>query len=125
MNQEPLGSIEAVAGESRVWRGEQAAAEALAAAWKGSRVGQVATASAMRVRAMAPARRIRFGALVVAWAGAWHLAALVVLPRYATSGLPRMWFVAAGIVALVVALAADDLVGAWEASALRRMLSRF
>ena len=125
MNQEPLSSIGAVAGESRLWRGEQAVAEALVAAWKGSRVGQVAIASAMRVREVAPARRIRFGALVVAWAGAWHLAGLVVLPRYATSGLPRAWFVAVVLVALLVALAANGLVRAWEASALRRMLSRF
>lgn len=124
MNQEPLSSIEAVAGESRLWRGEQAAAEALAAAWKWSRVGQVATTSAMRVREVAPARRIRFGALVVAWAGAWHLAGLVVLPRYATSGLPRAWFVAVVLVALLVAAAADGLIRAWGASALRRAFSR-
>ena len=124
MNEEPLCGIEAVAEDSRLWRGEQAVAQALTAAWNGSRFGQIATASVRRVREAAPARRIRFGALVVAWAGAWHLIGLMFLPRYATSGLPRVWFVAASIVALMVAFAAEALVRAWEASALRRVFSR-
>lgn len=77
------------------------------------------------MRQATPSVRLRAGASIAAWACAWYLAGLSVLPRYATSGLSRVWFVAAGIVALLVAFAADAFVRAWGASALRRTFNRF
>lgn len=125
MSLEPLGTIESVAEGSRLWRGVESFARAWSTAWDHASVGRVVATSAARVWQATPAARLRTGASIAAWACAWYLAGLAVLPRYATSGLPRMWFVGAGIVALAVAFAADALVRAWEASALRRMLSRF
>lgn len=125
MSQKPPGTIEFVAEGSRLWRGVEAVAHAWSRAWDHSSVGRAVGASAARVRLATPAERVRVAASIAAWACAWHLAGLMVLPRYATSGLPRVWFVVAGIVALLAAFAADALVRAWEASALRRILSRF
>jgi hypothetical protein len=121
MTQEPPSTIQSVAADSRLWHGGQAVGRAWSEAWHHSWVGQGTTLAAIRLRGMTPALRVRMGGLVVAWTCAWHLAALYFLPRYATSGLPRVWFVAAGMVALVIAFAADAFVRAWEPSALRRV----
>jgi predicted membrane channel-forming protein YqfA (hemolysin III family) len=125
MSLEPSGTIESVAEGSRLWRGVENFARTWTTAWDHSSVGRLVARSTTRVRQATPAARLRTGASIAAWACGWYLVSLMVLPRYATSGLPRMLFVAAGIMALLAALAADDLVRAWEASALRRMLSRF
>lgn len=125
MTREPSSGFQKVAEDSRLWRGVEAFAHVWAMAWERSWVGRAVAASAVRVRHATPAGRLRVGASIAAWACAWHLAGLIMLPGYATSGLPRVWFVAAGIVALAVAFAADALVRAWEASALRRVLCRF
>lgn len=125
MTREPASTIQTVAEDSRLWRGVEAVAQAWSRAWDCSSVGRSVATLALRARKATPAGRLRAGASIAAWACAWYLAGLIVLPRYATSGLPRVWFVAAGIVALLVAFAADAFVRAWGASALRRVLSRF
>ncbi len=125
MTPEPANAIQVVAEDSRLWRGLRSLGQAWTVAWDRSSVGRVVAISALRVRQASPAGRLRAGASIAAWACAWHLAGLIVLPRYATSSLPRAWFVAAFLVALWVALAADAFVRAWGRSALRRVLSRF
>ncbi len=125
MTREPASAIQKVAEDSRLWRGVQSLTQAWAVAWDRSRVGGLAARSASRVRQATPAGRLRAAASITAWACAWHLAGLTVLPPYVTSGLPRPWFVAAGIVALLVAFAADAFVRAWGASRLRALLRRF
>ena len=125
MTPEPASALQAVAEDSRLWRGLQSVTQAWAVAWDRSWVGGLVTRSASRVRQATPAGRLRAAASIAAWACAWHLAGLTVLPPYVTSGLPRVWFVAAGVVALLVAVAADSFVRAWRASALRRMLTHF
>ena len=125
MTPEPASALQVVAEDSRLLRGLQSVTQAWAVAWDRSWVGGLVARSASRVQQATPAGRLRATASIAAWACAWHLAGLMVLPRYATSGLPRMWFVAAGIVALSVAFSADAFVRAWEASALRRVFSRF
>ncbi|MDP2318124.1 MAG: hypothetical protein Q8O42_02135 [Acidobacteriota bacterium] len=122
---EKASALQSVAVDSRLWRGLLTLTHAWAVAWDRSSVGRIVARSAVRLRQATPAGRLRTGASIAAWACAWHLAGLIVLPRYATSGLPRAWFVAAFLVALVVALAADAFVRAWGRSALRRVLSRF
>lgn len=124
MTQEPASAMQTVAENSRLWRGVETLAQAWSVAWDRSSVGRVVATFAIRVRQATPAGRLRAGASIAAWACAWHLAGLVVLPRYVTSGLPRIWFVAAGIVALLIAVAADAFVRAWGSSALRRTLTR-
>ena len=125
MTREPASAIQKVAEDSRLWRGVEAFAQAWSTAWDRSTVGRVVATSAVRVRQAAPAGRLRVAASIAAWASAWHLAGLTMLPPYVTSGLPRPWFVAAGIVALLVAFAADAFVRAWGASRLRALLRRF
>ena len=125
MTREPASAIQKVAEDSRLWRGVEAFAQAWSTAWDRSTVGRVVATSAVRVRQAAPAGRLRVAASIAAWACAWHLAGLTMLPPYVTSGLPRPWFVAAGIVALLVAFAADAFVRAWGASRLRALLRRF
>ena len=125
MTREPASAIQKVAEDSRLWCGVEAFAQAWSTAWDRSTVGRVVATSAVRVRQAAPAGRLRVAASIAAWASAWHLAGLTMLPPYVTSGLPRPWFVAAGIVALLVALAADAFVRAWGASRLRALLRRF
>lgn len=124
MTPEPASTLLAVAEDSRLWRGLQSLTHAWTVAWDGSWVGGLVARSAVRVRHTTPAGRLRAAASVAAWACAWHLAGLAVLPHYATSGLPRVWFIAAGVVALVVAVAADGFVRAWGGSALLRILTR-
>lgn len=125
MKPESASALQSVAADSRLWRGLQSVGQAYAMAWNTSSVGRSVAMAEDRVRRATPARRLRTGASIAAWACAWHLAGLMVLPRYVTSGLPRVWFVAAGVIALIVAFAADAFVRAWGASALRRLLSRF
>lgn len=125
MIREPASALRQVAVDSLLWRGVHACAQAWSRPWDRSSVGRIVASSAVRTRQATPAERVRVAASIAAWACAWHLAGLAVLPRYATSGLPRVWFVATGIMALLVALAADALVRAWATSTLRRVLSRF
>ncbi len=125
MTPEPASALQAVAEDSRLWRGLQSLTQAWAAAWDRSWAGGLVARSASRVQQATPAGRLRAAASIAAWACAWHLASLTVLPPYVTSGLPRAWFVAAALVALLVAAGADAFVRAWEASALRRVFSRF
>ncbi|MGE3491697.1 MAG: hypothetical protein AB7N29_16955 [Vicinamibacterales bacterium] len=124
MNREPLGAIQEAAEDSYLWRAVQAAGDAWSAAWATSRVGRLAALATARVQSATPAHRLRVAATVVAWACAWHVAGLYVLPRYVTSGLPRLWFVAAALFAVLTAVFAEALVRAWGASALRRALRR-
>lgn len=125
MTREPASAIHKVAEDSRLWRGLLTLTQAWAVAWDRSSLGRVVATSTARVRQATPAGRLRAGASIAAWACAWHLAGLVVLPRYVISALPLAWFIAAGIVALLAAFAAEAFVRAWETSALRRLLSRF
>ena len=124
MTREPASAIQKVAEDSRLWRGVEAFAQAWSTAWDRSTVGRVVATSAVRVRQAAPAGRLRVAASIAAWASAWHLAGLTMLPPYVTSGLPRVWFVMAGVMALLVALAADGFARAWDTSALARRFRR-
>lgn len=124
MSEESLDAIQAVAENSGLWQGARALARGWSSAWNTAWAGRLVRAATVRAHEATPARRVRLGALVVAWACAWHLAGLVVLPAYVTSGLPRVWFVAAGTVALFVAAAAGALVRAWSGSALVRAVRR-
>ncbi len=125
MTPEPASALQAVVKDSRLWRGLQSLAQAWAVAWDRSWVGGFVAKAVSHRRLATPGGRLRVGASIAAWACAWHLAGLIVLPRYATSGLPRVWFVAAGTAALLVAFAADAFVRAWGASRLRALLRRF
>lgn len=125
MTPEPASALQAVVEDSRLWRGLQSLTQAWAAAWDRSWVGGLVARSASHGRLATPAGRLRAVASIAAWACAWHLAGLFVLPRYATSGLPRAWFVAAMLVALLVAAGADALARAWNSSVLARQFRRF
>ena len=119
MNDEPLVVIQDVAADSYLWRAAQAAAAAWSAAWATSKVDRYI---ATRAHGSTPAHRLRVGAMVVAWACAWHVAGLAVLPRYVTSGLPWLWCVAAAVLAVLAAVFAKALVLAWGTSALARLV---
>ena len=125
MTPEPASALQGVAEDSRLSRGLQFVTQAWAVAWDHSWVGELVARSASRVRQATPAGRLRAAASIAAWACAWHLAGLTVLPPYVTSGLPRVWFVAAGVVALLVAAGADAFARAWDTSALARRFRRF
>lgn len=125
MTQEPTSALQLLFEDSRLWRGLRSFTQAWAVGWDRSWVGGLVARSASQARLATPAGRLRTAAAIAAWACAWHLAGLTVLPPYTTSGLPRVWFAAVGMAALFVAVAADGFVRAWRASALRRMLGRF
>lgn len=109
---------------SVLWRSWLAVTQAYAAAWSESSVGRVWRSTADQTRNQPMAARVRFVAIVVAWAAAWQVAILSMLPPYVLSGLPRAWFAALAVGAIVVALAAPALTSAWPASALARLVAR-
>lgn len=60
--------------------------------------------------------QIQAVAMTLAIAAIAHLAIRELLPRYATSGLPWWWNVAAALVAAIVAMLAGPITSAWDDS---------
>lgn len=97
---------------------------AYGAAWQASLARRVTAATASRAAAVGPERRLRLLALIVAWSCGWQILLLPLIPQYAASALPRIWLVAAALIALAVAVAARPLTRAWHGSALRTIMVR-
>jgi hypothetical protein len=74
------------------------------------------------VPASAPGR-LRWTAVMIAFAAAGHMAAESLLPDYAVSALPWWWSVLAAVTALAVAAFAPAIAGAWRSSSPARLLS--
>ena len=91
-------------------------------AWEDSKTRQFANAAWNKNQAWSAAQRLRFWALVLTWAGLFHLAGLRWLPRYVTSGLPMPWFAAVTMLAAILAAFAEPAAVAWEHSAIGRTL---
>jgi hypothetical protein len=109
---------------SALWRSWLAVTQAYAAAWSESSVGRMWRTAADQTRHRPISARVRFAAIVIAWAAAWQVVILSMLPPYVLSGLPRVWFAALAAGAIVVALAAPALTSAWPASAIARLIAR-
>ncbi len=122
MKDDEFDRISAIAAQSRLWHTAQRIMEAYAAAWETSIVARWRRNGATRLASWPPDRRVRFGAMVIAWAGVFHLASRSVLPRYVGSGLPYPWIAVVIVGALVVAALAQDVAQAWQTSTLGRVV---
>lgn len=124
MTQRDFEHVRAVASESALWRWPLAAARAYHSAWSESRLGGWWRQAAVMTTWTA-ALRVRYAFLVIAWAAAWQVVALTILPGYVLSGLPRGWFAVISAGALMLAAAAPALVHAWHSSAIAALIARF
>jgi hypothetical protein len=118
MSPMPTDHLSIVMSDSRVWRSLRGLAAAWSAAWSTSRAADASRATLTTWRSWSDADRLRFGSIIVASAGVWHVALWMLLPRYITSGVPLMWLAIAGIAA-AVAVWAEPVSVAWRNSAIR------
>lgn len=124
MTQRDFENLRSVAAESALWRWSLAVARAYDSAWSESRLGGWWREAGAKKTTWTAATRVRYVALILAWAAAWQVVVLSVLPGYVLSGLPRAWFALFSAGALAVAIAAPALVRAWTNSALATLLAR-
>jgi hypothetical protein len=101
-----------------------ALADGVSAAWRHSSMVRALGPITAVMSALDRPRRLRFGALTIAWAAIVHLGIRNVLPLYVVSGLPWWWNALVAAVALAISAYAEAIVSAWPSSALSRAWRR-
>ena len=122
MTLRPSGALIAVVHGSRLAQAMSWLDRTSKSAWEDSKTRQFANAAWNKNQAWSAAQRLRFWALVLTWAGVFHIAGLQWLPRYVTSGLPMPWFAAGTMLAAILAAFAEPAAVAWRDSAIRRAI---
>ncbi len=123
MSQSEFQTLIPLAADSRIWRSAQRVIAACSLAWDASRVGRFLRAHGAPVACWPPAKRVRLGAMAIAWAGIFHLASLFMLPRYVAPALPYPWIALVIVTALIVAAFADAFAHAWPESTFGRIVN--
>lgn len=123
MNDE-LDRFVALVEDSRVWRAVARPLAAAAAAWQSSLIGRARRAWSTQLSSWPQSQRIRFVALTIGCAAAFHAAILQAVPPYARPGIPLWWFAFVIVAAMLAAALAEAIPAAWSGSAAGTLVAR-